>query len=137
MNFYLIIIIIILILMSIYLIYKYVLKNKKKKGFIENNEYKIMKEKKNGNVYIFYAKWCPHSKKSLTEFENIKKKYENHPQYDIIFNEIDAEENNDMADAYKIDSYPTIVLNYKNKKYIYDANLNETTFKIFIDTIMV
>lgn len=137
MNFFIMIIVFFLVLLSVYLIYKYLIKHNKIKNFIENNEYKILKEKKKGVVYIFYAKWCPHSKDALNKLESIKKTYMNHNNYDLTFNEIDAEEKTDMADSYNIDSYPTIVLNYKNKKYIYDANLNASTFKSFIETIMV
>lgn len=137
MNFFVIIIVFLLIVLSIYLIYKYARKTYKAKSFIENNEYKILKEKKKGTLHLFYAKWCPHSKKALLTYETIKKLYLNHKKYDLTFNEIDAEQNIDMADSYNIDSYPTIVLTYKNKKYIYDANLEELTFKMFIETIMV
>lgn len=136
MNFFIISIVFFIIVLAIYLIYKFIIK-KKIKNFIENNEYKVIKEKKRGIIYIFYAKWCPHSKNTLNKLEEIKKIYLNNNNYELSFNEIDAEENTDMADSYNIDSYPTIVLKYKNKKYIYDANLNDSTFNSFIETIMV
>lgn len=137
MNFFIISIVFFIIILAIYLIYKFIIKKTKIKNFIENNEYKIMKEKKRGTIYIFYANWCPHSKNTLNKLEEIKKIYLNNDKYELSFNEIDAEENTDMADSYNIDSYPTIVLKYKNKKYIYDANLNDSTFNSFIETIMV
>ena len=63
--------------------------------------------------------------------KTIQKKY-NH----LSFTEIDSEKDVDMADAYKIVSYPTIVLVYNNEKYYYDAELDESTFDTFIHTIM-
>lgn len=116
--------------LSIYLLYKYS-KKKINKEFVENNEYKQTEQINKGDIYIFYANWCPHSMKSLEKINSIKPKYTN-----LTFNEIDCEKNKDMADSYNIDSYPTIVLVFNNEKYYYDAELEETTFYTFINTIM-
>jgi thiol-disulfide isomerase/thioredoxin len=123
------IVLFIVLCVSIYLVYKY--SKYKPKGYVENNEYKEKIDQDKGDVFIFYAKWCPHSKKTLEKMKTIQKKY-NH----LSFTEIDSEKDVDMADAYKIETYPTIVLVYKNEKYYYDAELDETTFDTFINTIM-
>lgn len=130
------IVLFLLVCLSIYLLYTYYKKNNKiNKDFVENNEYKENVDYNKGDIYIFYAKWCPHSTKTLEKIEPIKKKYID-SKYSLSFTEIDAEKNIDMADAYKIESYPTIVLVYNNEKYYYDAELEERTFDTFLNTIM-
>ena len=126
------IVVFLLLCISIYLVYRYI-NNKKKinKDFVENNEYKEKESINKGDIYVFYASWCPHSLKTLEKINIIKTKYTN-----LSFNEIDCEINTDMADSYNIDSYPTIVLVYNNEKYYYDAELEENTFDTFINTIM-
>jgi len=130
------IVLFLLICVSIYLLYIYYKNNNKiNKDFVENNEYKENVNYNKGDIYIFYAKWCPHSTKTLEKMKSIKTKYLN-SKYSISFTEIDAEKNTDMADAYNIESYPTIVLVYKNEKYYYDAELDDKTFDTFLNTIM-
>lgn len=129
---FLYIILLFILILSSYLLYKlYKKKNEINQDYVENNEYKEKIYTKSGIIYIFHAKWCPHSKKTLEKMETIKKKYKN-----ITFNEIDSDKNVDMADSYNVVSYPTIVLLYNNEKYYYDAELEDNTFETFINTIM-
>lgn len=126
------IVLLLVLFVSGYLLYKlYKQKHIINKDYVENNEYKEKIDGKTGIVYIFHAKWCPHSKKTLDKLETIKKSYTN-----ITFNEIDSDKNVDMADTYNVVSYPTIVLLYNNEKYYYDAELEDKTFNTFITTIM-
>jgi|AntAceMinimDraft_1070359.scaffolds.fasta_scaffold46683_3 thiol-disulfide isomerase/thioredoxin len=121
-----------LFVVSIYLLYVYYQKKQKiQTEFVENNEYKEMNETNHGDIYIFHVDWCPHSKKTLDKLKPIQEKYKH-----LTFHEIDCEKNVDMADAYNVVSYPTIVLLYKNEKYYYDAELDDNTFDTFITTIM-
>jgi thioredoxin 1 len=121
---------------SFYLIYTYYTNRKKiKTDFVENNEYKEILDTKNGDIYIFYALWCPYSKTNLEKLKQIEPTYKN-TKYNLTFNEIDVDTKADMADEYNITSYPTIVLLYNNNKYYYDAELEEDTFKLFLTTIM-
>lgn len=109
----------------------YAYRKKTKKAFIENNEFNETETHPTGDVYIFYTLWCPHCKTALEKLRELKDKY-----LHVSFTEIDAEANEDMANDYEVESYPTIVLLYKNEKYIYDAELEESTFDLFIRTIM-
>lgn len=129
--------IILSILIAGYLLYcLYVKSNEyKNNDFIENNEYKEYKKEKNATILLFYAQWCPHSKKTLEKMKLIEKIYMD-KNYKLVFNEIDCEEYPDMADSYNIEEYPTIILLYNSEKYIYDAELDEKTFDKFIDTII-
>lgn len=130
------IVLFVLISLSLYLLYNYYTNRTKiKTEFVENSEFNELSYKKNGDIYIFYASWCPHSKKNLEKIKEIETKYKN-TKYNLTFTEIDVETKEDMADEYKITSYPTIVLLYNNNKYYYDAELEDDTFEIFLNTIM-
>jgi len=125
----------ILIISSLYLIYKYYKKNKKNKNFVENKEFIERDTILKGDIYIFYAEWCPYSKKTLEKLDNIENEYKD-TKYSLQFIKIDSDKNSDLADKYNIEEYPSIILLYNNKTYIYDAELDNNTFNKFIETIM-
>ena len=128
------IVISLMILLSIYLVYLvYKKRDKINKKYNENNEYDILEPKKErGIIYVFHAKWCKHSNELLKKLPE----YEKHYKKQLKFIRIDGDKKSDMADKYNIESFPTLVLVYKNEKYIYDAELEEDTFELFIKTIM-
>jgi len=99
-----------------------------------NNEY--VKSDKQGKLMLFYASWCPYSKTTLKQWYSYKETYAKTGTYSIMFNEIDCDENTSLADRYNIDEYPTIILLVDDKKYIYDAKMNDATLTQFINTIM-
>ena len=130
------VVVFVLLCISIYMLYQYYSNLiKLKSEFVENNEYKEVIVTNKGDIYIFYAAWCPHSTKALAKLKEIEQTYIG-SKFVLTFTEIDAEKDSEMADSYNIESYPTIVLVYKNEKYMYDAELNEQTFDKFLNTIM-
>ena len=58
-------------------------------------------------------------------------------QFNINFAEIDGENklNSRLLENYNITEYPTIVLAKKNKKYIFDANLEGETLYKFLSSV--
>ena len=116
------------IIIAVYL-YK---KNKKRIQTNPNNEF--IKSDKTGEIMFFYASWCPYSQSSLKDWYKYKEKYDG--KYKISFTEIDCDENPNIADSYNVESYPTIILVFSGKKYIYDAQMNDETLTQFINTIM-
>ena len=97
-----------------------------------NNEY--IKNDKVGQAMLFYAAWCPYSKTTLKQWYSYKQNYKG--KYNISFVEIDCDKDVNLADKYNIESYPTIILLKDDKKYIFDAEMNDATLTQFIDTIM-
>ena len=97
-----------------------------------NNEY--IKNDKVGKVMLFYAAWCPYSKTTLKQWYSYKENYKG--KYNISFVEIDCDKDVNSADKYNIESYPTIILLKDEKKYIFDAEMNDETLTQFINTIM-
>jgi thiol-disulfide isomerase/thioredoxin len=121
---------IIFIIISVIVYKKYI----KKMAYNPNNEY--IKSDKKGQLMLFYAAWCPYSKTTLKQWYAYKEKYSTSGDYSISFSEIDCDENTNLADKYSIDEYPTIILIVDEIKYIYDAQMNDTTLTQFINTIM-
>ena len=106
------------------------------KNFITNNEFKSNTTTE-VVVILFYVKWCKYSEstKKLWDVIKVGDKYNNN-KFNITFIEVDCDTTNSLIDEYKIKEYPTIILVKNDKKYIYDANLREDTFDLFVNTIM-
>ena len=63
-------------------------------------------------IYIFTVEWCPHSKKALPVWNELKEKY-NGKKYNnqlLAFITVDGEENSELADKYMVEEFPTIKL---------------------------
>jgi thioredoxin-like negative regulator of GroEL len=104
----------------------------KKMNYNPNNEF--IKNDKTADLMLFYADWCPYSKSTLKNWYTYKEKYEG--PYKISFNEIDCDKNPTLSDNYNVESYPTIILLFNSKKYIFDAQMSDETLTQFINTIM-
>jgi thiol-disulfide isomerase/thioredoxin len=87
-------------------------------------------------MYIFVVDWCPHSKKALPIWDEIKSEYENKVVNNkkIHFKKINGEEQSELADKYKVDGYPTIKLVKDNEVIEYDAKPNVEHLKQFIES---
>ncbi len=71
---------------------------------------------KQASLMFFYANWCPHCKEAKPEWNKIKEYYETNSVngYNIKCIEYDCTEPTpeveSVMDKYKVDSYPTIIL---------------------------
>ena len=52
----------------------------------------------------------------------------------LNFTTVDCDANPDLAEQYKVESYPTIILQNKDQKITYDANVNITTLRKFLNS---
>jgi thiol-disulfide isomerase/thioredoxin len=103
--------------------------------FVENNEYKLKNNKYNNSLILFYTSWCIHCTKTIELWNTLKTK-DKYNKYNIVFLEIDCDQNSADADMYNVTEYPTIILVKDDINYIYDANLSEETLDLFINTII-
>jgi hypothetical protein len=119
-----------------YNLYNNFYKKYNNKKFITNNEFKSNTTSEVA-VILFYVKWCKYSEstKKLWDVIKVDDKYKN-DKFNITFIEVDCDTSNPLMDEYKIKEYPTIILVKNDKTYIYDANLREDTFDLFVNTIM-
>ena len=105
--------------------------------FVPNDEFNkntIIKEKI--KVYLFYATWCPYSVDALKTWSELTEIYKTNDKYNIQFIKINVDEDPTFADSFNIQSYPSVILVYKNNHYTYDALLEEDTFKTFLSTFI-
>ena len=129
-----VIVFIILCGISYYMYQQYIIIDPTK--FIANNEYKSQSTVKEGSLILFYVSWCPHSKKTM-DLWNIKKQDYKHDLYTLTFTEIDCDKYTQTATKYNITEYPTIILIKNEKAYTYDAEFDDATFDLFINSVMV
>ena len=122
-------------IIAYYMVQRFMKKDKERKNqFIENKEFDPY-NKYEAELYLFMTSWCPHCKETKPLWEEYKNGYKS-KKYEITFIEVDCDEKENMAEMFKIEEYPTIVLVRNNKKYYYDANLSKETLDKFINTIM-
>ena len=113
-----------------YFIYNRFLK-KDKKEFIPNEEY-VDKSIKYECI-LFYTDWCPHCKKTLTEWSDYRN---NFSDTRATFSIVDCDKNKDKAEIFGIDSYPTIVMVLNGKNYVFDSNFSKESMDKFVSTIL-
>ena len=139
MNFIYIILFVSLSIGSSFLAYTIFTRHQKanaQRSYIENNEFKNKKSTGKGNLLFFYADWCDHCQNSRPIWENIKKDNDFN-EFNLNFIDVDGEDkkNKELLKQYKIQEYPTIILDENNKKFIFDANLTTETLKKFLSSV--
>ena len=138
------IIIIIFIFITVYT-YNHYIKPQFNKNYVANKEFIDKPPNNNVIIYLFYTQWCPYCKTALATWEEFKALITSDARYDctksdcsynIIFQEIDCDIDTNLAKQYKIDSYPTIKILYKNKIYNYEAKPDVTHLQLFLNTTL-
>ena len=86
-------------------------------------------------IIYFYTEWCPYCKKSKPEWNKFKELV-NLQEFgkSITFKEVDCDKDQEIANNYKIEGYPTIKLIYKGDVYDYDAKPEFNSLKQFLNT---
>ena len=128
------------LIVAIYLYNKYVTPMVDNK-FIPNNEFQQKSDDsdaQNVDLYIFTVNWCPHSKKAVPIWEQLKAEYSNKTfnNYNINFIQVDGEENPSLADKYKVEGYPTIKMVKGNQIIEYDAKPSLEHLKEFLNSTL-
>ena len=134
MNYIYFILFLLVLIIGGYMTYQY-LYNKKTDGkkFIPNKEFQL-EDKTNGDLYFFYTEWCPYSKKSEKVWDAIRRSYSSE-NLKLNFLKVDCDTNKKKASDFNIKEYPTIILVINEKKYVYDADLNELTLYKFLEAV--
>jgi thiol-disulfide isomerase/thioredoxin len=130
------------LIVAIYLYNKYVTPMVDNK-FIPNNEFQQKSDDSDSDVqnvelYIFTVNWCPHSKKAVPIWEQLKAEYSDKTfnNYNINFIQVDGEENPSLADKYKVEGYPTIKMVKGNQIIEYDAKPSLEHLKEFLNSTL-
>ena len=105
--------------------------------YTPNNEF-TKPDDEEVDIYLFTVEWCPHSKNAIPVWEEIKEEYNNKKfnNYKLNFIQVDGEENQELADKYKVEGFPTIKL-VKGKQIIeYDAKPTVEHLKEFLNSTL-
>lgn len=65
-------------------------------------------------MVLFYANWCEGCKEYASEYADLAKAFLNEPK--VVIAKLDAEKFPGLADKYKVDGYPTLLLFTKNRE---------------------
>ena len=107
--------------------------------YTPNNEFaKPSEDDEEVDIYLFTVEWCPHSKNAIPVWEEIKEEYNNKKfnNYKLNFIQVDGEENQELADKYNVEGFPTIKL-VKGKQIIeYDAKPTVEHLKEFLNSTL-
>lgn len=111
-------------------------------NFVANREFTENEPTDGGptELFLFYATWCPYSKKVLPIWESLKEKYDRKVinRYSVVFKEYDGDKQEKEIDEIskrfkkKIDGYPTIILIKENEVIEFDANPTEENLEEFL-----
>ena len=107
----------------------------------ENDKLSLSGGKKGGEVaelIFFCVKWCPHCKKATPEWEKLVQKFKDRKinGVNLYFKKVDCEDNEEFANEYNIEGYPTIKM-IKNDEIIeYNAKPNAETLEEFLRTTL-
>ena len=92
---------------------------------------------------LFYANWCPLSKKAMPVWSEFKDTYENKTvnNYRLTFKEMDCSDSDDAAmqaklDSYKVDGFPTIKMLKGNEVIDFDANPTMDSLEQFVSSVI-
>ena len=132
-------IIAIIFLILVYFLYIHLIKPLIYKDHVINKEFTSKKDTKENDVLIiiFKTEWCPYCKSSMGEwnkFVNYIKELNQTIDYTIRTSVIDCDKQEDIANKYNIEAYPSIILLYKNKTYEYDASADKDNLIAFLES---
>lgn len=123
------------IIIAIYLYNNYI-SPRMNPAYVSNKEFVrgSDEEGEDAEIFLFYTEWCPHCKKAKPIWAKLKEEYDgkrvnNHTLY---FREVDCEKEEELADKFKIEGYPTIKLLVGDKEIEYDAKPTEENIREFI-----
>lgn len=111
---------------------------KLKPQYAENKEFIQKTETSEAELYFFFTEWCPHCKKAKPEWQKLKDEFADKKVNNttVYFREIDCDKNEEVADKFKVDGYPTIKLVKEGQIIEYDAKPNYDTMVEFLHTTL-
>ena len=99
-------------------------------------------EVKSATIMLFYVDWCPHCKTAKPVWNDMKSEYDGTVinGYKISFVEYnctkETPENQSLMDKYKIEGFPSIILNKDNQIIDFDAKPSKATMEQFLNTVL-
>jgi thiol-disulfide isomerase/thioredoxin len=87
-------------------------------------------------LYFFYTTWCPHCKKSMPVWQDLKSELDGKSLKGVTlsFIEVDCDKEAALAEKFNVQGYPTIKLVKGNQVIEYDAKPEKDTLMEFLHT---
>ena len=92
---------------------------------------------------LFYANWCPLSKKAMPVWNEFKEQYNEKVINNnrLVFKEMDCSDSEDSImqaklDSYKVDGFPTIKMLKGNEVIDFDANPTMDSLEQFVTSVI-
>ena len=104
----------------------------KNKTYVENKEYLKGEYHEGLELMYFYTDWCPHCKETKEKWNTISKDSNFNKYINFVKINCEMKKNKKIEKEFNIKEYPTIILVLNNKKYYFDANLEEESLKKFL-----
>lgn len=137
----LLLVICLFVALSIYY-YKRIVQPKLNQKYVDNKEF-IQDNGSDGGssesatLYFFYTTWCPHCKVARPEWKSLQTVTQGVVKgVNIVFKDIDCDQDADTANKFDVTGYPTIKLVHNNKIYDYDAKPNKDTLLQFLNSVL-
>jgi|UniRef100_A0A6C0EDD3 thiol-disulfide isomerase/thioredoxin len=90
---------------------------------------RVQHSRKDCNVYLFYAEWCPHCKHFMPEWNKFTNMVDSSKINVKMINDC---EDSELCKKYKIDRFPTIIFENNDKYDIYNGNLKATDLNSYL-----
>jgi thioredoxin 1 len=88
------------------------------------------------DLYFFHTTWCPHCKKSMPIWQELKKDLSNKEFKGVTLNfiDVDCDKETALAEKFNVQGYPTIKLVKGNQIIEYDAKPTKENLMEFLNT---
>lgn len=123
-------------------VYLNVIKPKMTPAFVPNNEF-VQKtdgaDVKEADLMLFYVTWCPHCKQAKPVWDSMSEKYNGKVINGtrVNFKSYDCDKEEQMADKYGIEGFPTIKLVKGDNDVVeFDAKPTEETLTQFLNSVL-
>lgn len=136
-NIVMTILVVLFVLLCVYG-YKNYVSPKLEPDFKANKEFVPKDSEEQAVLMFFYTDWCPHCKKAKPVWNNVKEEYDQKVinNTKLIFKDINCEKEEEMANKYNIEGYPTIKLQKNNQIIEFDAKPEENALVQFIESTL-
>lgn len=138
-NFMIIFVVVVIFLVAAIYTYRRYVSPNLNKNYVANSEF-LPEGPENLNnsaeLYFFYTTWCPHCKKSMPVWQNLKSELDGKTMKGVMlsFIEVDCDKDAALAEKYNVQGYPTIKLVKGNQVIEYDAKPEKDTLMEFLQT---
>lgn len=110
-------------------------------SYVANKEFiqgDAVEATEDAELYLFYTTWCPACKKAKPIWNQVKEEFNGQEINGkrVIFREVDCDKNEDLADKFNIEGYPTIKMVTGGNVVEYDARPDRDTLVEFMQSVV-